>query len=45
LTFEVGLEEGHWAPNGCWEMEGLFICLCREASDWVVEAVIEVTGK
>lgn len=24
-----GWKDGHWAPNGCREMEGLFVCLCR----------------
>lgn len=44
-----GHEKGRWAPNGCWEMEGLFTCLYRGVSrvveHWVADVMVEVMGK
>jgi hypothetical protein len=42
VDVRAGREEGLWAPSGCWEMEGLFMCLCRGVADWVTDVTVEV---
>jgi hypothetical protein len=41
----AGREKGLWAPNGCWEMDKVFTCLCRGVLEWSDDVMVEVMGR
>jgi hypothetical protein len=45
LTYGAGRGRSHRAPNGCWVLERLFVCLCRGVLDWSDDVMVEVMSR